>query len=45
MSNYYDSNVELKNKILRRFSMFDNAGLDLTGQTDYNEAIVAAGLD
>lgn len=45
MSNYYDSSVELKNKILRRFSMFDNAGLDLTSQTNYSEALAAAGLD
>lgn len=44
-ANLYDSNKELKNKILRRFSMFDNAGLDLTQCTTYDEALEAAGLD
>lgn len=44
-ANLYDSNKELKDKILRRFSMFDNAGLDLTSCTTYDEALEAAGLD
>lgn len=45
MSNYYNENADLKNKILKRFSMFDNAGLDLTNYTDYTEALKAAGLN
>lgn len=45
MSNYYNESTDLKNKILKRFSMFDNAGLDLTGHTDYTEVLEAAGLD
>ena len=45
MSNYYNTNENLRNKILRRFSMFDNAGLDISNETDYESALHAAGLD
>lgn len=45
MSNYYSESVQLKDKVLRRFSMFDNAGLDISGCRDYREALAGAGLD
>lgn len=44
-ANLYDQSSELKDKVLRRFSMFDNAGLDLTTCTSYEDALQAAGLN
>ena len=45
MNNYYQSNSETRNKILRRFSMFDGAGLDLTSARTFDDALDMAGLD
>ena len=42
--NYYSTEAG-RAKVLKRFSMFDGAGLDLTGCTTYKEALAGAGLD
>lgn len=39
------SNKNLYNKIMKRFSMFDGVGLDLTGCQTYDEALSSAGID
>ena len=44
-TNYYKTNTYTRNKILKRFSMFDGVGLDLTGAKSYDEALEMAGLD
>ena len=44
-TNYYKTNAQTREKILRRFSMFDGVGLDLTGAQSYDEALQMAGLD
>lgn len=44
-TNYYKTNANTRNKILKRFSMFDGVGLDLTGARSYDEALNMAGLD
>lgn len=44
-TNYYKTNKDTRNTILRRFSMFDGVGLDLTGARSYDEALNMAGLD
>ena len=44
-TNYYKTNAQTRNTILRRFSMFDGVGLDLTGAQTYDEALSIAGLD
>lgn len=44
MANLYGT-TEGKNVVLKRFSMFDGAGLDLTGCTSYEEALEAAGIN
>ena len=31
-TNYYKTNAQTRNKILKRFSMFDGVGLNLTGR-------------
>ena len=36
---------EGREKVLKRFSMFDNAGIDITNTSSYEEALTAAGLD
>jgi phage/plasmid-like protein (TIGR03299 family) len=45
VTNYYDSNVQTKMKILKRFSMFDGVGFDLTKAKSYGDALDMAGLD
>lgn len=45
MSNYYNEDAQLRSKILKRFSMFDNAGLDISNCSDYRDALQGAGLD
>ncbi len=45
MSNYYQTNSATRNKILKRFSMFDGVGLDLSQATTFDEALSMAGLD
>lgn len=42
---YSKGGAELQNKILKRFSMFDGVGYDLTDTSSYDEALEAAGLD
>lgn len=44
-TNYYKTNTDTRNKILKRFSMFDGVGLDLTGAKSYDEALKMSGLD
>lgn len=44
-TNYYKTNSDTRNKILRRFSMFDGVGLDLTSANSFDEALNMAGLD
>ncbi len=44
-TNYYATNEATRNKILKRFSMFDGVGLDLTGVSSYDEALEMSGLD
>ena len=44
-TNYYKTNTETRNKILKRFSMFDGVGLDLTGAKSYDDALKMSGLD
>lgn len=44
-TNYYKTNAYTRNKILKRFSMFDGVGLDLTGAKSYDEALEMSGLD
>lgn len=44
-TNYYKNNAQTRNKILKRFSMFDGVGLDLTGANSYDEALNMSGLD
>lgn len=41
----YNTNRNVQAKVLRRFSMFDGCGLDLTGCENYNQALEEAGLD
>lgn len=41
----YNSGEEIQNKILKRFSMFDGTGYDLTNATSYEEALSNAGLN
>lgn len=43
--NYYQTNSSTRNKILKRFSMFDGVGLDLTNARTFNDALNMAGLD
>ena len=43
--NYYQTNSSTRNKILKRFSMFDGVGLDLTNARTFDDALVMAGLD
>lgn len=45
MSNYYQTNSNTRDIILKRFSMFDGVGLDLSQATSYDEALTMAGLD
>ncbi len=45
VSNYYRTNEQTRMKILKRFSMFDGVGLDLSGASSYDEALAGAGLD
>ena len=45
MSNYYDSNRDTREKILKRFSAFDGIGLDLRNVDDYDKALASADLD
>lgn len=45
MSNYYQTNSGTRNKILKRFSMFDGVGLDLSRATTFDDALTMAGLD
>lgn len=45
MPNYYDTNRDTRNTILRRFSMFDGVGLDLREANSYDDALTSAGLD
>lgn len=44
-TNYYKTNKDTRNTILKRFSMFDGVGLDLTGAKSYDEALEMSGLD
>ena len=44
-TNYYKTNANTRNTILKRFSMFDGVGLDLTGAKSYDEALEMSGLD
>ena len=44
-TNYYATNKDTRNTILRRFSMFDGVGLDLTGASTFDEALTMSGLD
>lgn len=44
-SNYYKTNTQTRMTILKRFSMFDGVGFDLTGSSSYDEALANAGLD
>lgn len=44
-TNYYKTNTNTRNTILKRFSMFDGVGLDLTGARSYDDALNIAGLD
>lgn len=44
-TNYYKTNADTRNKILKRFSMFDGVGLDLTGAKSYDDALKMSGLD
>lgn len=41
----YNLDRNVQQKILKRFSMFDSAGFDLTGCDTYDEALEEAGLD
>ena len=41
----YNSNQKVHDKVLKRFSVFDGLGLDLTEYDDYDKALWAAGLD
>lgn len=41
----YNLNRDVQKKILKRFSMFDSAGFDLTECDTYDEALTEAGLD
>lgn len=43
--NYYQTNSDTRNKILKRFSMFDGVGLDLTQARTFDEALEMSGLD
>ena len=43
--NYYQTNGDTRNKILKRFSMFDGVGLDLTNARTFDEALEMSGLD
>lgn len=43
--NYYATNQQTRMKILKRFSMFDGVGLDLTQVKSYDDALWAAGID
>lgn len=45
MTNYYQTERNTRNKILRRFSMFDGVGLDLTNARSFDDALNMAGLD
>lgn len=44
-TNFYQTHKEAREKVLKRFSMFDGVGLDLTGATTYDEALQFAGID
>lgn len=44
-NNYFDHSAEVRNKVFKRFSMFDNAGLDLTECATYEDALRQAGID
>lgn len=44
-TNYYKTNADTRNTILKRFSMFDGVGLDLTRAKSYDEALAMSGLD
>lgn len=44
-TNYYKTNENTRNVILKRFSMFDGVGLDLTSARTFDEALEMSGLD
>ena len=44
MANYFNTEAG-REKVLKRFSMFDNAGLDISNCTEYGEALEQAGLN
>ena len=44
VSNYYRTNEQTRMKILKRFSMFDGVGLDLSGASSYDEALAGQDL-
>lgn len=43
--NLFNSTEKGKEVVFKRFSMFDNAGLDISGCTDYEDALHSAGID
>lgn len=43
--NYYQTNSKTRDIILKRFSMFDGVGLDLTNARTFDDALNMAGLD
>lgn len=43
--NYYNGNEAIRNKVLRRFSMFDGTGTDLRGINSYEDALNEAGIN
>ena len=45
MANYYNTDTQIKQRVLKRFSMFDNAGLDISNSSSYEEALSNAGID
>lgn len=42
---YNSAPVKVKNKVMRRFSLFDGTGNDLTACNNYDEALLTSGLD
>lgn len=44
-TNYYQTERSTRDKILKRFSMFDGVGLDLTGARTFDDALSMSGLD
>lgn len=43
--NYYNSNMKTREKIIRRFSMFDGTGSDLRNTSNYEEALNEAEIN